>query len=77
MQRQLYLSWAWCNRCNDGLVHKRYEKLRELRCPTCLQLVKVSAVTLIPDKPVDLMSIIPEGIRDQIIMAKISGNSRY
>jgi phage FluMu protein Com len=42
MQTALFLSWAFCPKCNDWLVHKKFTKQASLTCPQCRQVNRCS-----------------------------------
>lgn len=50
MQPALFITWAWCPKCSDFLLHKRYQRLETLTCPQHNLVCRAVGHTLIPLK---------------------------
>jgi len=63
-----FLSWAWCPKCNDWLIHKRQQKLSSLRCPVCQVDLPCEIWHTVPFSPRLLALNVPKDKHDQIVI---------
>ena len=68
MHVAFFLSWAWCPKCHDWLIHKRQQKLTSLRCPVCKEDRQCEVWHTVPFSPRALALVIPKDKNDKIVI---------